>query len=83
MHEHKATCKEVMSHICDSLGEDINSPKCIEIKQHLDDCNNCKKYFNSVENTIEFYKLYNVEISSDAHKRLLDCLDLSDEDPGE
>jgi hypothetical protein len=78
MHEHKATCKEVMSHICDSLGEDINSPKCIAIKNHLDECDSCKKYFSSVENTIKFYKLYNVEISRDAHKRLFDCLDLPD-----
>lgn len=79
MHEHKATCKEVMSHICDSLGEEMDSPKCVAIKEHLDECEKCQKYFHSVENTIRFYKLYNVEVSRESHDKLMDCLGLSDE----
>ncbi len=75
----KVDCKAVMNHICDNLGEDLNSPRCRAIKEHLENCENCQKYFSSVDNTIKFYKLYNVEISPDAHKRLLDKLGLSDE----
>lgn len=80
MQEHKTTCKDVMNHICDSLGEDLDSSKCIEIKKHLEECDGCQKYFNSVEDTIKFYKLYNVEISNDAHNRLLDCLGLREDE---
>lgn len=76
MSENKPVCKDVMAHICDNLGEELNSSKCVSIKAHLENCENCKHYFNSVETTIEFYKKYNVTISEDAHYRLMDCLGL-------
>lgn len=79
MHEHKTTCKKVMNHICDHLGEDLDSPKCVAIKEHLEECENCQKYFSSVENTIKFYKLYDVKISDDAHTRLMNALGLKDD----
>lgn len=72
------SCKEVMSHICDNLGEELNSPKCIEIKAHLENCPNCQHYFHSVETTIQFYKKYNVEITEDAHNRLIEFLGLKE-----
>jgi len=85
MNEHKITlktglpsCKDVMEHICDNLGEELNSPKCIEIKSHLEKCDNCQHYFNSVETTIQFYKKYNVELSNDAHNRLIEFLGLKE-----
>ena len=72
------TCKEVMSHICDNLGEELNSPKCIEIKAHLETCDNCQHYFHSVETTIQFYKKYDVNISDEAHNRLIEFLGLKE-----
>ena len=75
----KITCKDVMSHICESLGEDLDSPKCVEIKSHLNGCPDCTKYFKSVEKTIDFYKKYNVELPEDAHNKLIDLLGLNDE----
>ena len=74
----KINCKEVMSHICENLGEKLNSPRCTAIKAHLEDCDGCQKYFESVDTTIQFYKNYNVKISPDAHNRLMDYLDLND-----
>jgi predicted anti-sigma-YlaC factor YlaD len=56
----KPKCKDVMQHICESLGEELNSDKCIAIKQHLDNCTDCKSYFKTVELTIDYYKLYKV-----------------------
>ncbi len=70
--------KEVMKHVCDTLGEDLNSEKCIAIKNHLDNCPGCKSYFKSVEMTIEFYKKYNVEIPEGAHERLMDVLGIKE-----
>jgi len=72
----KPTCKDVMMHICDNLGEELNSPMCIEIKAHLESCENCQHFFKSVEDTIQFYKKYNVQLSEDAHNRLLEFLGL-------
>ncbi len=77
--ENKPTCKDVMSHICDNLGEDLNSPKCIQIKAHLDSCENCQNYFHSVETTIDFYRSYNVSLNENSHNKLLDILGLSEE----
>jgi hypothetical protein len=78
MNKNKPGCKDVMSHICDNLGEEMNSQKCIDIKAHLEGCDNCQHYFNSVETTIEFYKKYNVKISDDAHNRLIKYLGLTE-----
>jgi predicted anti-sigma-YlaC factor YlaD len=70
------TCKDVMKHICNNLGDELQSKKCEDIKKHLENCSNCKKYFNSIESTIEFYKKYNVEVSDDVHARLITFLKL-------
>lgn len=78
MNEINPSCKDVMLHICDNLGEKLNSPKCISIKDHLEKCDSCKNYFNSVDATIQFYKKYNVNISEDAHNRLIEFLGLKE-----
>ena len=59
-------------------GEDLNSPKCIDIKAHLEICSSCQKYFTSVDSTISFYKKYNVELDNEGHNRLLSVLGLDD-----
>lgn len=78
MSEQKPKCKDVMQHICESLGEDLDSERCAAIKQHLDECEGCKSYFKTVELTIDYYKKYNVEIPHDVHNRLISYLDLGD-----
>lgn len=79
MRKNKASCKDVMSHICESLGEEINSPKCVAIKEHLDNCDGCKNYFKSVELTIDYYRKYRIKLSDKAEHRLLSVLNLDDE----
>ncbi len=79
MKEIKVTCKEVISHICSSIGEDLDSPKCVEIRQHLEGCKSCKTFFRTVESTIQFYKQYNVEVTEEIHNRLWEKLDLTDD----
>jgi hypothetical protein len=78
MSEDKVNCKEVMHHICESLGVDINSDKCAAIKKHLDDCKGCQSYFKTVEITIDYYRKYNVKMPEDVHDRLMKFLDLDD-----
>jgi predicted anti-sigma-YlaC factor YlaD len=78
MNENKPACKDVMKHLCDNLGEELESPKCTQIKTHLDSCNNCRNYFNSVETTIHFYRKYDVKLSDEAHNRLIEFLGLKE-----
>ncbi|MBT8385796.1 MAG: zf-HC2 domain-containing protein, partial [Ignavibacteria bacterium] len=49
MSKEKIECKEVMKYVCQSLGDDLNSEKCAVIKAHLEECEDCKNYFKSVE----------------------------------
>jgi predicted anti-sigma-YlaC factor YlaD len=70
------SCREVMNHICENLAEDLNSERCRRIKSHLEECEDCRHYFDSIEKTIDFYKKYEVDISPECHKRLIDFLGL-------
>lgn len=77
-HSHKTKCKDVMNHICDNLGEDLDSPKCVAIKEHLENCGKCQKYYKSINITIESYKTYEVKITEDIHNNLMKYLGLDD-----
>jgi predicted anti-sigma-YlaC factor YlaD len=76
MKKNLISCKDVMQHVCESLGEELNSSKCKAIKKHLENCKDCQNYFRSVELTIDFYRKYNIEISEEAHQRLIHYLKL-------
>jgi predicted anti-sigma-YlaC factor YlaD len=78
MKKNEIICKDVMEHICENLGEQLDSPKCTAIKAHLNNCDNCSTYFKTVEDTIQFYKNYNVELPEGAHKRLIEYLGLTE-----
>ncbi len=74
--EIKVTCTDVMCHICDQLGEELQSERCKAIRLHLESCNSCQNYFQSVESTIELYREYTVDLPDNAHQRLIDFLGL-------
>jgi hypothetical protein len=78
LNSHEVQCKDVMKHVCESLGEELNSEKCKELKAHLEKCEDCQDYFKSVELTIDCYKKYNVELPEDAHNRLMSLLGLKE-----
>ena len=78
MKREKISCKEVMKHVCESLGENLDDEKCIEIKNHLDSCQHCRDYFKSVEITIDCYRKYNVQVPEEAHDRLMKMLGLEE-----
>ncbi|MCK9210856.1 MAG: hypothetical protein M0P61_08490 [Ignavibacteriaceae bacterium] len=79
MNKEKVSCKDVMGHICESLSEEMNSPKCVAIKEHLETCHGCKSYFTSVEMTIDLYKKCTETLPGDVHKKLMAFLELTDE----
>ncbi len=51
-----ATCKKVYRHICESLDEDLDTPRCRAIKAHIASCPNCRTYMASLKKTIRLYR---------------------------
>lgn len=49
-------CAEVYLHICDNLDQDIDSPRCREIKKHLVTCPDCVAYLDSLKKTVALYR---------------------------
>jgi hypothetical protein len=49
-------CDEVYLHICDSLDENMESPRCRAIRKHLEDCPDCQDYLRTLKLTIALYK---------------------------
>ena len=72
----EVTCKEVMRYVCECMAQDTSTERCIALKEHLENCENCQQYFKSVELTIDCYRKYNVKVPEDVHKKLMDFLDL-------
>lgn len=78
MNKQKIDCKKVRDHICENLREELDSPTCAEIKDHLEKCENCRKFFSNVENTVSLYKCCSEELPEGAHNRLLNILGLNE-----
>lgn len=72
------SCEEVMRYVCECLAQDTSSERCLALKEHLDDCDDCKEYFKSLKLTIDCYQKYNVELPDKAHKKLMDFLKLKE-----
>lgn len=75
----KVSCKEVMRYVCECLAQDTSSDRCIALKDHLEECQECKEYFKSVELTIDCYRKYSVDLPENAHKKLMNFLKLGDD----
>ncbi len=52
----KMTCKKTYRYICENLDANLNSPTCLEIKKHLDDCPDCTAYLSTLKKTVLLYK---------------------------
>jgi anti-sigma factor RsiW len=49
-------CTEVYQHICENLDQDMNSPRCREIKKHMSHCPDCTAYLDSLRKTVSLYR---------------------------
>jgi len=72
-------CKKVLKKLCEDLGGNLDSPFCKEVEAHLQICPQCWAYVNSIKNTVHFcQKLVDEDVPQAIHKRLLQCLKLTD-----
>lgn len=64
-------CKQTYKHICKKLEEDLSSPVCSKVKEHLKECPNCKAYLDTLKKTVILYREYKKpELNKAGKKRL-------------
>ncbi len=49
-------CSRVYRYICDNLDQNLDSPRCREIKRHLQECPDCQAYLASMKQTVSLYR---------------------------
>ncbi len=47
---------EIKRTFCEQLGEDIDAEVCEEVMLHLESCPDCRVQFDSIKQTIKFYR---------------------------
>jgi hypothetical protein len=69
-----------LDQFCDKLGKDISHDVCREVEKELESCPDCRLFYNTIENTVELYRLSleNQCVSKDMSHRLLKKLKLPD-----
>ncbi len=73
-------CKDVISHICENLGEPDDSPLCIAIQSHISKCEGCSEFRQSLFKISELYKVYKEDVPAETHDRLIKYLGLPCQD---
>jgi hypothetical protein len=68
-------CRDAYLHICDNLDEQIDSPRCREIKAHLKACPDCKAFLTTLKKTVGLYRtMPQPKLPRGAHSRLVHAL---------
>ena len=82
----KPKCRPFIERVCDALGEDLGSPLCKELQEHLAQCPDCALQLNTVRRTVEIYQTFPCKrVPGDVQKRLravlrLPVIDISPKD---
>jgi anti-sigma factor RsiW len=69
-------CAKAYRYICDNLDEKIDSPRCRRIRQHLDECPDCRAYLASIKTTVALFQAApQPRIPAGTHRRLMRVLE--------
>jgi hypothetical protein len=72
-------CRDAYLHICDNLDEQINSPRCREIRAHVKICPDCKAFLTTLKKTVGLYRtMPQPRLPRGAHGRLIHALALEE-----
>ncbi len=71
-HKHTQSCKDMYQHMCENLDNELDSAACRKIRKHIENCENCSAFLDSLKKTVYLYKHYPVpQLPVLAHKELL------------
>jgi anti-sigma factor RsiW len=66
-----------MERLCEALDEDISSPICQELREHLERCPDCTTQVDTIKRTVEIYRaLPSKCVPREVEERLLHRLNL-------
>ncbi|HQT92143.1 MAG TPA: hypothetical protein PL001_08970 [Candidatus Kryptobacter bacterium] len=70
--------KKYLLEICEKVDQDLTSPTCKKLREHLSQCPDCAAYYDSLKKTIVLYRDYDVEMKGSRVKKILAQLDLEE-----
>jgi anti-sigma factor RsiW len=69
-------CAKAYRYICDNLDAKLDSPRCRRIRQHLDDCPECRAYLASIKTTVRLFQAVpRVRVPASTHRKLMRTLE--------
>jgi len=72
-------CEELLKQVCDDLAEDVNSELCDQLRDHLEDCADCRNQVESMRGTVTLFQcLKEKKVPQDVHDRLFRLLNVED-----
>jgi len=63
-------CHEILERISDYIDGDAEPEVCEEIRRHLEGCDDCDNFIDSVEKTVELFRRDSVPMPSEKKKNL-------------
>jgi hypothetical protein len=51
-------CRVALTHICENLGERLDSRRCTAIRKHIEGCEDCGSYLRDLQTVIDLYRRY-------------------------
>ena len=80
MNENVHSCKQLVATISEYVDGTLDDALCIELEQHLMDCEDCQIVVDTLRRTIELYHSTSpaVNIPDEVRKRLYACLNLEE-----
>ena len=70
--------KGVYKQICDFMGEDLDTPVCKEVAEHLENCPHCRVYLDTIKRTVSICqeKEKGEQLPAEIKSRLLKVLNI-------
>jgi hypothetical protein len=72
---------ELQKQICAEFGADLDSPLCQEVGEMMDECPECRVYYDTMKRSVKLYRVVedSEELPESVSERLFKCLDLKQE----
>jgi len=59
----KLTCREILERLSDYIDEELDPSICDEIEKHMDGCNPCVAFLNTLKKTVRLYNTAGKEVT--------------------